>query len=105
MYETNILCTDIVYVTLEFQFCIYLQGISAAWAGGTDGRLVIDRFIPQIFPLLAENGSCFLVLVKENKPEELKRLLIEKYDLQLHYVIEKRARNEHLIVVKIVRHS
>ena len=44
--------------------------ITAAWAGGLRGREVIDRFIPTIEPLLSVTGLCYMVLVKENQPEE-----------------------------------
>ena len=36
-------------VAYEFLRCLHLgSGIEAAWAGGTDGRVVIDRFLPLI---------------------------------------------------------
>jgi len=47
-------------------------GIEASWAGGTDGRMVIDQFLPQVEEFLARGGGrCYLVLVDENKPKAI----------------------------------
>lgn len=75
-------------------------GIEASYAGGIDGREVIDRFLPSITvsitfflitnycePLSSQNvlsdkGVCYLVLVKENKPKEIQQILLSQYQLQ-----------------------
>ena len=71
-------------------------GIEASWAGGTDGREVIDRFLPLLPSLLAppraragagagagadsrdgvahggvEGGVCYMILVEDNKPSDV----------------------------------
>lgn len=45
------------------------KDIAAAWAGGRDGRLVIDRFLPMIPTLLSDEGVAFMVVIPENKPQ------------------------------------
>lgn len=47
------------------------RGIEAAWAGGVAGREVIDVFVPLVPGLLSERGQLFMVLVQENRPDEL----------------------------------
>ena len=47
-------------------------GIEASWAGGVDGREVLDRLLPLIPTLLSPRGGCmYLVAVQENRPEEI----------------------------------
>jgi release factor glutamine methyltransferase len=44
------------------------RGIEAAWAGGRNGREVMDRFFPLAPELLSPRGLFYLVTVKENNP-------------------------------------
>jgi hypothetical protein len=55
--------------------------IEASYAGGIDGREVIDSFLPQIPIFLSEKGVCYLVLVRENKPKEIQQILSSQYHL------------------------
>lgn len=44
------------------------NGIAAAWAGGVDGREVIDRVLPTIHTLLSRPfGVLYMLLVEENR--------------------------------------
>ncbi|KAI0216509.1 HemK methyltransferase member 2 [Massospora cicadina] len=47
------------------------EAIAASWAGGLDGREVIDRFLPLLPKLLSPNGIAYLVTVSENRPVEI----------------------------------
>lgn len=44
------------------------HGIEAAWAGGRNGRQVMDRFFPLVPDLLSPRGFFYLVTIKENNP-------------------------------------
>jgi methylase of polypeptide subunit release factors len=44
------------------------HGIEAAWAGGRNGREVMDKFFPLASDLLSPGGLFYLVTIKENKP-------------------------------------
>ncbi|TFJ88734.1 hypothetical protein NSK_000303 [Nannochloropsis salina CCMP1776] len=47
-------------------------GIEASWAGGKDGREVLDRILDSIPNLLRPQGGCmYLVAVNENLPEDI----------------------------------
>ena len=77
-------------------------GISAAWAGGKDGRRVIDRSIPQISQLLRRpTGVAYLVTVDENHPSQLNSSLLEPLELTMKPLFRRRAKNEFLSIQKI----
>ena len=53
--------------------------IAAAWAGGLDGREVVDRFLPQLADLLSyPRGVCYMVAVEENRPAGIAALLARR---------------------------
>ena len=63
---------------------------------------MIDRFLPHIVELMTPvNGVCYMILVKENKPVQIARILQDMYNLKLEIVLDRKARNEYLMVVKI----
>lgn len=75
-------------------------GIEAAWAGGTDGRIVIDRFVPYVHDILSPDGQCYLVLVNENKPKQLSRTF-QSLGLDTQIILRKQAANEGLQIMRI----
>ncbi|XP_014743961.1 PREDICTED: hemK methyltransferase family member 2 isoform X2 [Sturnus vulgaris] len=44
------------------------HGIEASWAGGKQGREVMDRVFPLVPDLLSPGGLFYLVTIKENNP-------------------------------------
>uniref|UniRef100_A0A8C0TE40 Methyltransferase HEMK2 n=1 Tax=Canis lupus familiaris TaxID=9615 RepID=A0A8C0TE40_CANLF len=54
------------------------HGVEAAWAGGRNGREVMDRFFPLAPDLLSPRGLFYLVTIKENNPEEIMFVKISK---------------------------
>jgi len=44
------------------------HGIEASWAGGKNGREVMDRVFPLVADLLSTRGLFYLVTIKENNP-------------------------------------
>ncbi|RKP00186.1 hypothetical protein CXG81DRAFT_13520 [Caulochytrium protostelioides] len=75
-------------------------GIAAAWAGGVAGRVVIDRLMPQVKALLSPRGAFYLVVVRENRPDELARLAREQWGLRPRMLMERKAGYEGLGVMK-----
>jgi release factor glutamine methyltransferase len=76
--------------------------IAAAWAGGEDGRRVIDRFVPQLAQILKRpTGIAYMVTVDDNKPFELACHLSQKYHLIMRPIFRRRAKNEFLTIQKI----
>ncbi|KAJ8327904.1 hypothetical protein BDV3_005245 [Batrachochytrium dendrobatidis] len=79
------------------------HGIEAAWAGGIDGREVIDKFLPLVSQLLSKQGQCYLVLIKENRPEEIMQHMLDIYNLHSEIVLKRKAGFEGLFVVRFYR--
>eukprot|EP01039_Chlorochromonas_danica_P011742 gene11742-13192_t len=78
------------------------NGIEVSWAGGIDGREVIDRFLPKIPVMLSPQGVLYMVLVQENKPKQVQALLAQ-LDLDMKIVCKTKAVNEQLMIVKVTR--
>ncbi|XP_067935949.1 methyltransferase N6AMT1-like [Watersipora subatra] len=79
-----------------------ISDISASWAGGVDGREVLDRFLPHVEKLLSSNGVFYLVAIKENKIEEIQEHL-RKFGLSMSLVMDRRSGPEHLMVLRFER--
>ncbi|XP_015791714.1 hemK methyltransferase family member 2-like [Tetranychus urticae] len=74
--------------------------LTKSWAGGINGRRVIDRFCSSVSQVLATNGLLYLLLSKENQPDEVIEILKE-YNINLdEIVIERKCRNEHLLILR-----
>jgi release factor glutamine methyltransferase len=77
------------------------KGIEASWAGGVNGRRVVDRAVSQMAQLLRPTtGQAFMITVDDNKPEELAANFLQLGLLMEPYV-RRRARNEYLTVQRI----
>lgn len=74
--------------------------IAAAWAGGTHGRRIVDRALPQIQRLL--RGQGYLVTVDDNQPWEMAELCAKCYNLRLLPLLRRRAHNEFLTIQKLL---
>uniref|UniRef100_A0A182NEJ9 Methyltransferase HEMK2 n=1 Tax=Anopheles dirus TaxID=7168 RepID=A0A182NEJ9_9DIPT len=73
-----------------------------AWAGGADGRAVTDRVLADLDRILSPGGLFYLLLLKENKPQEvLERVSSENFRGKI--IKERRIRGEHLYVLRIER--
>ncbi|TPX41081.1 hypothetical protein SeLEV6574_g06258 [Synchytrium endobioticum] len=75
------------------------SAIEAAWAGGKDGRVVIDEFLELVPTILSLRGICYMVCIRENKPDEIKNVARSK-GLDTLIVQSRRAGREHLYVLK-----
>ena len=78
------------------------DGIEAAWAGGTDGRVVIDKFLPIVSRLLSPKGRFYLVVVEENKPKQIINEMTNQ-GLKGEIVLKRQAVNEGLQIIRFSR--
>ena len=77
-------------------------GIAAAWAGGVDGREVLDRLLPDVAPALSPGGTLLLLLLEQNKPKEVAAIL-EADGLECEMVATCSADEERLHVMRAVK--
>jgi release factor glutamine methyltransferase len=89
--------------TEELVEAVATADISAAWAGGPRGRLVLDRLLPALGPALSPSGLFYLLGVAENEPSEIASLLREQAGLESVVIAERRAQNERLFVMRCRR--
>jgi len=75
--------------------------IDAAFAGGPDGRYWIDIFMPQIPKLLSASGSCWMVTIENNRPQELMDWAHRQFGLQAEIVKKQKAGCEMLYILKL----
>lgn len=78
--------------------------LAYTWAGGANGRTVIDKFIKKLETMLAPSGVAYLLLLKENKPDDV-ILMLQKIKFTAIIFMERRIRGEHLFILKIFRKS
>lgn len=78
------------------------NGLNRAWAGGRDGRQIADEVLKNLNNLLTEKGVCYMVILKENKPQEIKDDMF-KYGFDCVVVAERKVPGEHLFVLKFSR--
>ncbi|KAJ3354928.1 HemK methyltransferase member 2 [Entophlyctis luteolus] len=81
------------------------NGIEASWAGGIDGREVLDKFIPAVDELLSPNGIFYLVTVNENKPTEIMDMMETHYGIHSKMVLRRRAGIEGLGILRMSRNA
>jgi release factor glutamine methyltransferase len=82
---------------------VSISGISAAWAGGKHGRVVIDRFLAVVGDFLSPGGLIYMIIVQDNLPNQLMEELISKYRLKSSIVLSRRADEELIHVLRISR--
>lgn len=74
-------------------------GIARSWAGGLDGREVVDRLFADIPRILTDKGLFYLVVLAENKPDEIE-MRMEELGYKMARVKERKIRGEHLLIMR-----
>ncbi|NXK89644.1 HEMK2 methyltransferase, partial [Formicarius rufipectus] len=75
------------------------HGIKVSWAGGKQGREVMDRVFPLVPDLLSPEGLFYLVTIKENNPDEILETM-KKSGLEGTKVLSRQAGQETLTILK-----
>lgn len=101
--SVDILIFNPPYVVTE-SLEIKSSKISRAWAGGIKGREVIDNFLQFVPDILSEKGICYMLVIDENKPEEITNIMSEM-QFETTIVVKRKAWNEKLKVLKFSRNG
>uniref|UniRef100_A0A1D1Z2H1 HemK methyltransferase family member 2 n=1 Tax=Anthurium amnicola TaxID=1678845 RepID=A0A1D1Z2H1_9ARAE len=78
------------------------EGITTSWAGGENGRKVIDRILPVADELLSDMGWLYMVVLTANNPSQICRLMREK-GYASRIVLQRSTQEESLHVIKFWR--
>ena len=76
--------------------------LSKSWAGGINGREVIDKFLSTLDSLMSVKGFGYLLLTHDNNPDQVK-LLVQNKGFICRVQSNKKVRGEHLFVLKFFR--
>lgn len=78
------------------------KGITAAWAGGENGRSVIDMILPIADNLLSDKGWLYMVTLTANDPSGI-CLGMRKKGFDARIVLQRSTEEESLHVIKFWR--
>ncbi|KAL0389361.1 UNVERIFIED_CONTAM: Methyltransferase N6AMT1 [Sesamum calycinum] len=78
------------------------HGIASAWAGGENGRSVIDKILPVADKLLSDKGWLYLVTLTANNPLEL-CLQMRKKGYASRIILQRSTEEESLHVINFWR--
>ncbi|KAG5556015.1 hypothetical protein RHGRI_006599 [Rhododendron griersonianum] len=80
------------------------DGIASAWAGGENGRCVIDKILPVADKLLSDRGWLYMVTLTANNPSEI-CLQMRDNGYASRIVVQRSTEEESLHVIKFWRDS
>uniref|UniRef100_A0A914WC68 Methyltransferase HEMK2 n=1 Tax=Plectus sambesii TaxID=2011161 RepID=A0A914WC68_9BILA len=98
--KVDLLLFNPPYVPTSTEEIAGCKEVGRAWAGGIDGREVLDRFLPTVPKLLSENGLFYLVALNKNGIDQLLKYFS---DLRAEIVLQRRCGIEFLFVLKFWR--
>ncbi|XP_057846189.2 uncharacterized protein LOC131055884 isoform X1 [Cryptomeria japonica] len=78
------------------------DGVTAAWAGGENGRTVIDRILALADILLSSKGWFYLVTLTANNPSEI-CLIMKQKGFASRIIVQRSTEEESLHVLKFWR--
>lgn len=78
------------------------KSIPAAWAGGLNGREVMDKLFPMLDSLLSPNGIFYLVCIKPNNIDDIEKTL-ENLGFRMDIVLSRKAGIEYLFILRFKR--
>lgn len=80
------------------------EGITCSWAGGENGRSVIDKILPVADKLLSNKGWLYMVTLTTNNPSEICLKMREKgYASKI--IVQRSTEEENLHIIKFWRDS
>lgn len=87
------------YVVTEYEEVLDDRLVFKTWAGGKNGRQVMEQVFTMIPKILSDTGLFYLVVIKENDPEYILSAF-KKLNMFGEIVHERKVRGEHLYVLR-----
>ena len=78
------------------------KSIEAAWAGGLNGREVMDRVFPLLDRFLSPSGVFYLVCIKPNNVDDIQSVL-HRFGFDMQVVLNRKAGIENLFILRFQR--
>ncbi|KAK2635071.1 hypothetical protein Ddye_029863 [Dipteronia dyeriana] len=78
------------------------EGIASAWAGGENGRRVIDKILPIADKLLSDRGWLYMVTLTTNNPSQICLQMREK-GYASRIIVQRSTEEESLHIIKFWR--
>ncbi|KAL5773781.1 hypothetical protein ACOSQ2_013705 [Xanthoceras sorbifolium] len=78
------------------------EGIASAWAGGENGRSVIDKILPIAEKLLSRKGWLYMVTLTTNNPSQICLQMREK-GYASRIIVQRSTEEESLHIIKFWR--
>lgn len=75
------------------------HGLNRAWAGGNKGRNITDQILQTIPNLLSEKGVCYMVILRENDPNEITQFM-QQLNFSSTIILERKIPGEYLYIYK-----
>lgn len=72
------------------------------WAGGEKGREVLDRLLPSVDALLSPKGLFYLIVLKENEPQEIIDIM-DGRGFSCECIMKRKTGPENLAVLRFCR--
>jgi len=90
------------YVVTEYEEVSDDRLVFKTWAGGKNGRQVMEQIFTTIPKILSDAGLFYLVVIKENDPEYILNIFL-KMNMLGEIVHERKVRGEHLYVLRFCK--
>jgi len=87
------------YVVTEYEEVLDDRLLFKTWAGGKNGRQVMEQIFAKIPEMLSDTGLFYLVVIKENDPEYILSAF-QKLNMSGKIVCERKIRGEHLYILR-----
>lgn len=87
------------YVVTEYEEVLDDRLVFKTWAGGKNGRQVMEQVFTTIPKILSDAGLFYLIVIKENDPEYILNAF-KKLNMFGEIVHERKVRGEHLHVLR-----
>ncbi|CAG8510826.1 20926_t:CDS:2 [Racocetra persica] len=104
-HNVDILCFNPPYVVTSSEDVKSSNFIERAWAGGIDGREVIDKMLPLVNDLLSSNGVFYLLVISDNKPDEICERMWNDYQFHSKISASRLAGREKQLILKFWRNQ